>query len=210
MTRRHASARTAAAVLALATSGCVRIHAPGFTAPPPRRAWPSTFAEAHDRANEGKLDAADSILADFAARFPGSPEALETAYWRALFKLDPANQRQSIQAAMASLDAYMDDTRPRQHIPEAVSLRRIASQIDGLSKLAANAMARADAATATASNAKAAAADAKAQADARAGAAKSEPASSDAEVKRLKDELAKANAELERIKKRLSQPPPKP
>jgi hypothetical protein len=86
-------------------------------------------------------------------------------------------------------------------------MRRIAGQIEGLNRLAANAMSQAKDASSAASNAKAQVADANARADA----AKSEtPPTSEQEIRRLKDELAKANAELDRIRKRLSIPPTKP
>jgi hypothetical protein len=173
----------------------------------PTREWPATLELARNQALVGRFGAADTTLADFATRFPGSNEALETAYWRALFALDPTNKQTSAQNATALLDGYLGDMRPRAHVAEATTIRRVAAQVDALTKLAANAMAQANAANASAANAKAQATDA----NARAETAKGEVTSSqDAEVKRLKDELAKANAELDRIKKRLSQPPPKP
>jgi hypothetical protein len=155
---------------------------------------------AQQRAADGRLAAADSTLANFAAQYPGTPEALETAYWRALYRIDPSSPQVSITTAMASLDAYLADPRPRQHVSEATILRRVAGQLDGLTKQTASAMAQAKDANAVAANAKAQAADAKAGAEA--------PVAADVEIKRLKDELAKANAELDRIRKRLSQPPP--
>jgi hypothetical protein len=191
----------------MAFLGCVSVHRPGFAEPAPRREWTSTLALARNMALVGRFGTADTTLADFALQYPGSPEALETAYWRAVFDLDPTNPHASVPAALASLDAYLSDIRPREHVAEATTIRRVAGQLDGLNKLAANAMAQANAASATAASAKAQVSDA----NARAEAAKSDVATSaDAEIKRLRDELAKANAELERIKKRLSQPPPKP
>ena len=179
---------------------------PAKPAADPSQAWPRALAAAQSRAGEAKFDAADSILADFATRFPGTSEALETAYWRSIFRLDPANPRGSVQNAMAALDGYLADPRPRQHTTEATTIRRLAGQLDGLSRMAANAVAQAKDATNTAKDAKPEAADAR---DAAAKASDTPP-TADAEIKRLKDELARANAELDRIRKRLSQPPPKP
>jgi hypothetical protein len=192
----------------------VSVRRPSFILPAPQRDWPRTLNQAQNQAITGKFAAADSTLAEFASEYPGSLEALEITYWRALFALDPTNQHASAATATASLGAYLADTRPRAHVAEAMTLRRVAEQVDSLNRLAANAMVQARAAAANAANAKAQASNAKAQAsnaNARADAAQSDNATtSDAEVKRLRDELAKANSELERIKKKLSQAPPKP
>jgi hypothetical protein len=170
-------------------------------------AWQTALPIARAYASEGKFDSADSVLADFAVRYSGTPNALETAYWRAVFKMDPTNPRASMPVAASALDAYLADTRPREHVSEATVMRRIAGQLEGLSRLAASAMTQAKDANSVATNAKAQAADA----NARAEAAKADaPPSAETEIKRLKDELAKANAELDRIKKRLSIPPGKP
>jgi outer membrane protein assembly factor BamD (BamD/ComL family) len=168
-------------------------------------AWQTTLPVARAYASDGRFDAADSVLADFAARFPGTQNALETAYWRALFKMDPTNAHVSMAMASSALDAYLANNGPRDHVAEATVLRRIAGQLDALSRLAASAMTQAKDASSVAANAKAQVADANARAD-----AKPETPASDAEIKRLKDELAKANAELDRIRKRLSIPPGKP
>lgn len=195
-----------ALALVLATQvvcGCSRLNARTL-ADPASPSWPAALSMAQQRASDGRLAAADSTLADFAAQHPGTPEALETAYWRALYKMDPGSPNVNIPTAMASLDAYLTDPRPRQHVSEATVLRRMAGQLDGLTKQTASAMAQAKDANTNAANAKAQAADAKADAKASAEA----PVAADVEIKRLKDELAKANAELDRIRKRLSQPPP--
>ena len=174
-----------------------------IVAPAPARAWPAVLSRARGFAARGEFDVADSTLADFAHTYPTSEETLEASYWRALFALDPSNRTQSIGSAIASLDAYLADTRPREHVLEATTLRRVAGQLDALNRLAASAIAQAK-------DASAAATIAKALADARIETprAVSDSASQDAEIRRLKDELAKANAELERIRRRLAPPPP--
>jgi TolA-binding protein len=193
--------------LVAALAGCASLRRVGLPEDAQRRDWGNTLAAARTFAAGGKFGAADTALADFANRHPGSALALETAYWRALFDLDPSNARASIPTALASLDAYLNDSRPREHLTEATTIRRIAAELDSVKQLAATAIVQAKDANATAANAKAQAADA----NARAEAAKTDVSTSaDAEIKRLRDELAKANSELERIKKRLSQPPPKP
>ena len=98
---------------------------------------------------------------------------------------------------MATLDAYLADPRPHDHAIEAITLRRVAAQLDAANRLAASAS---NAAHEVATNSPTRAATGSE--------AKTADANAD-EIKRLKDELAKANAELERIKRRLAQPPGK-
>ena len=184
-------------------SGCVSFHRPDNMLPAPVRQWPATLARAQAAAATGDFDQADSALAQFATAYPGAPETLETAYWRALYRMDPSNHAESMPVAMASLDAYLADHRPRPHVAEAATLRRLAGQIDGLNRLAATTIAEPKEVAAAPAAPKTAAGDL------RTDAAKSgDTQANEAEIKRLKDELAKANAELERIKRRLSQPPP--
>jgi len=194
--------------VALATQGisaCASLPFRGSADGAVASAWQTTLPVARAYAADGKFDAADSALADFAAKFRGTQNAVETIYWRAVFKMDPTNPHASMASASAGLDAYLANNGPRDHVAEATVMHRIAGQIDALSKLAASAMTQAKDANNVAANAKAQAADANARAD-----AKSETPASPEEVKRLKDELAKANAELDRIRKRLTIPPGKP
>lgn len=179
---------------------CVSVHRPAVLLPEPEREWPATLESSKADALRGAFTAADTVLAAFAAAYPGSPEALETWYWRGLLRMDPSNQHSSMSAAIASLDKYLGDHRPREHVIEATTLRHLAAQIDGLNRLAASEMEQAKESPAPAPVIEVHPEVVKASTEAQ--------AANDAEVKRLKDELAKANAELERIKKRLSQPPP--
>ena len=175
MTGRHAA--FAAAVLCIA-AGCVR---PRFMQPDPEREWPSTLQRAQAAAEVGRFDAADSALAEFSARHPSSPEANETLFWRALFRLDPANPQSSASDAATDLTAYLARAGRHQHLVEARALRRAALLADSLAGAPAR---RAEAGAASAATDK------------------------DAEIARLKEELKKATEELERIKRRLSTPTP--
>lgn len=187
------------------SASCARLH-PAHPGPPPAsRVWPPTLALAQAYAARGEFGTADSALAAFALRYPGTSEALESAYWRAVYRLDPSNRDLSIESAIASLDGYLSDTRPHQHTVEARTLRRIAGELDRLNRLAGNALAQqikdVNAAPATTVGAN----------EPRSDTAKPAPdTAAQDEIKRLKDELAKANAELERIRRRLAQPPTKP
>lgn len=197
-------------VVVLATQGisaCASLPFRGSADGNVASAWQTALPIARAYASDGKFDAADSVLANFAMRFPGTQNALETAYWRAVFKMDPTNSHASMAMASSALDAYLANNGPREHVSEAMVMRRIAGQLEALSRLAASAMTPAKDGSSVAANARAQAADA----NARAAESKTDtPASSEAEIKRLKDELAKANAELDRIRKRLSIPPGKP
>lgn len=197
----------ALAITAQSLDACALVH-PGsaHAALAPDGAWVSTLAYAQQNVSAGRYDVADSALATFARRYPASEDAVETTYWRGLFRMDPSNPHASLPSAMAALDGYLADPRPRAHVAEATVVRRAAGQLDAMSHLAANAMVQAKDAQATASNAKAQAADARADA-AR---AEQQPTSTADEIDHLKKELAKANAELERIRKRLQPPPGKP
>jgi hypothetical protein len=199
-------ARLSATLLLVAlSSGCISVHRPWFMEPTIDRDWDNTLLLARVRAAEGKFGAADTLLSRFATQYPGTHEALETAYWRALFDLDPSNHVASFTSAMASLDAYLSERRPREHAAEAATLRRIAGHMDELNKLAATALAEARDSSATA---RVTAPDPRVDARPPVAGDVSLPTPADAEIKRLKDELAKANAELERIRRRLAQPPP--
>jgi len=191
------------ALLAVLSGGCISVHRPWFMEPSIERDWDNTLLLARVRATEGKFGVADTLLSTFAARYPGTHEALETAYWSALFELDPANHTASFRSAMASLDAYLSDRRPREHGAEATTLRHIAGHMEELNKLAATALAE----SRDTSAAKASGSDSRTETKPAVAGDVAAPSPADIEIKRLKDELAKANAELERIRRRLSQPP---
>lgn len=192
-------------MLCLTAAACLPFHNQ-----PTTEDWPGVLAGAQSRAVSGEFAAADNALVAYALAHPDTREAVETLYWRAVFKLDPANTDGSVTAAIASLDTYLASVRPREHVAEATTLRRAAMQIESLNRAAADASAHAKSAESNAADAKAAAADAKADAKVADANASAVMDAKDSEIKRLKDELAKANAELDRIRKRLATPPPKP
>lgn len=181
-------------------SACVSVHAPSFMEPAPRREWAPTLTEAQFQVSEGNFDAADSVLTKFEARYPGTPEAIESKYWRALVRMDPSNPHASMSNAMQTLDSYLAEPRAKQHVREAAALKRVAAQLDTLNKVVALAQAPKEPSPGVA----------RPQPDLRVDVSRpaADPSiAADLEIKRLKDELAKATAELERIRKRLAQPP---
>jgi len=120
-----------AVVLTVAGSGCV--HKPPFMRPAAERDWPAAYLAAQTAADRGAYAEADKALADFAASHANSPQALESGYWRAVYKLDPANKDASTKDAIAGLDRYLADPEGA-HRGEATTLRRIATQLQSLDR----------------------------------------------------------------------------
>jgi hypothetical protein len=143
--------------------------------------WPAVYTKAMTDANQSRLADADRALAEFAQRFPGSPEAIEVPYWRALLKLDPANPT-ALRESLATLDTYLANAPAGLHRMEAAILRRL-----GVTLEARNAALAAIPPTPTVTP---------------------EDRLHEEELTRLRDELAKANAELARIRRRLARPRP--
>ena len=190
---RRSTARIAGAALlwfvgagAAASSGCVRNPPPrpaptGVVLPDPAAAWDRVLPEAQRAAADGRHADAERALGSFAQNFPRSREAGEVHYWRALFRLDPANTESGPQQVLASLDAYLALGDSQPHRAEALVLRRTATHLRALADSAA----------------------------ARpAAAAPERDKARDEEMQKLRDELAKALEELERIRKRLAAPKP--
>lgn len=154
--------------------------------PPAGADWLSTLVSAKIEATQGHFDDADRTLYSFAQRYPRAPEAHEATYWRALFKLDPANHSGSPRAAIERLNEYLADTTATLHRTEAATLRRVAAALDSLSLRPTVAAAPTDPSRI---------------ADAQAAAQRQDELAK--ENQRLKDQLDKTNTELDRIKKRL-------
>ena len=169
-------------VLALYVCACIP---PATTRSAPHGEWVRALDSSNQAALAGRYAEADSILTTFGQNYEGTREALESEYWRAVFMLDPANRNASLEAGISSLDKYLSASPPPSHRREATTLRRLASQFETVSKLAAT-----NTTTPTSSPRPVIVDD----------------HSKDEEIARLKAELAKANEELERIKKRLATP----
>ena len=177
--------RVATLVLALVLAGCATSTRRSM--PVAARDWITVLETAKSAAAQGRYDEADRTLYDYAQRHAGAPEAREATYWRALFKLDPANRGSSTRGAEEHLDEYLADTTSTLHRDEAVILRRLAAQVDSLSQARATVVTISDSARA-----------------AEAAAAQQREDELQKRVQQLKDQLDKTTAELERIKKRLT------
>ena len=176
----------------LLTAGCAQLRAANASPAPMEGKLSTSLQQAEREVVSSRFGVADRVLVDFAESHPNTPEAVETAYWRALFMLDPANETASRRDAVAMLDSYLNAPIAVMHRGSATTLRRIAAALDRPAPVAA-------------ANPPSAAPAPRAEPKAD---TKAEDKSRDEEVQRLKEELAKANAELERIKKRVAQPNP--
>lgn len=152
-----------------------RLRPPSYVAD-----WPIVVRHASLAADSGNYVNADRVLTTYASQYPGTREAREILFWRALFKLDPGNTAASVTEGLAMLDRYLADTATIAYRPEATVLKRLAVTTQVL-------------------QAKAAAPGVKDTTIVK-------TSGSEAEIAALKAELAKANAELDRIKKRLANP----
>jgi hypothetical protein len=182
-TLRSVGRLTGMAALSLA-GGCAYLRAANATPEPMEGQLTATLRQADQEAVALRFGVADRLLAEFAESHVGAPEAVETAFWRAVFKLDTANQTGSRRDALALLDGYLTAPTAVAHRGAALALRRAASERPVV-------VAPGPTTPATPSTAPSPRSEANAE-----------------EVQRLREELAKANAELERIRKRLSQPNP--
>jgi len=141
---------------------------------------PGALALARDFAS------ADSTLRAFAARFPGTPSAAETVYWRALVRLDPTRDEQPsaevLREVRTWLDAYIAGGPVQPRYLEATTLRRLASLLDSLRAAAGAPRGALPSATLLRDSIKV----------------------RDDSIARLQKELEQTTAELERIRKRLA------
>jgi hypothetical protein len=154
------------------------------------RDWPTVLASAQQAADDGRYDAAERELQLFAERNPGTPQARESAYWRSMFLLDPANGGGNPAAALEQIERYLADSATfTPHRGEALLLRRLAAQLDSLRR----------------STTEVASASARTAADAAT--SKERETELEKQNQTLKEQLEKTTAELERIKKRLAERP---
>jgi hypothetical protein len=177
------SSRTlATALLACAgVAGCASRSSAPLRAPAPTAAseWPTAHATAMAEAKDSRLAQADRALVDFAQRYPDSPEAGEVPFWRAVYKLDPANPA-ALKDATMLLDGYLAGVPAGPHRVEASAFRKLIAALDArTAALAAQTVVAVP---------------------------RPEDKAQQEELLRLRDELAKANAELTRIRRRLAQP----
>ena len=163
--------------IALLIGGCARPPA----SPPvsPGMEFANAIEAARQRVDSGDYPAADRILAEYALKHPGTAEAREMPFWRAMYIVDPQNRTASIAQGIRALDLYLASDGAIWYRPQAEVLRRTALVIQSIRQ---------------------------AQAPRQVNGRDTVFITREEEIAALRDQLAKANAELERIKKRLANP----
>ena len=159
-----------------APPAAVEAPSPPLPTDPP---WVGTLALVQAAVDSGNFGTADSILAAFEQAEGGTPDASESAFWRAMLRADPRNPAFSPADARQALEAYVASLNPRHRTEASVMLRMLALS-DSL---------------------RAAQAAQRSATDAR-------DRARDEEMQKLRDELQRAQAELDRIKRRLGPPKP--
>ena len=183
-----------AAAISLAVAGAAAVGACvnptpriGDQRPPSQKNWPAALSAAQRAADEGRYVDADRELVLFSKLHAGTPEAQESVFWRALYKLDPRNGVGGTTEVVTLVDTLLlaRGTQPRR--AEAVVVRRTALLLDSLRR----------------------------EADERdtvivrdTGRAVARERELEEQIKTLQDSLNATIAELERIRKRLAAPRP--
>ena len=163
--------------IALLVGGCAKPPASPPTSP--AMEFANAIEAARQRVDSGDYPAADRILAEYALRHPGTPEAREIPFWRAMYIVDPQNRTASIAQGIRALDLYLASDGAIWYRPQAEVLRRTALVIQSIRQ---------------------------AQTPRQVNGRDTVFVTREEEIAALRDQLAKANAELERIKKRLANP----
>ena len=157
--------------------------------------WERTLYYARTNVDGNNYFAADKLLDEYVRLHPGTREANETAFWKAAYVLDPANEHGSLGDGIVQLDAYLAGNPQGLYRNEATLLRRTAAVAQSV-----------------ANGGKTIVVDTVAGPPTRdtvvvvRKSREEEIANLREQLARSKDELAKVSAELERIKKRLANP----
>ena len=158
--------------------------------------WERTLSYARRNVDAGNYFAADHVLDEFARTHPDAREAREITFWRAMYKLDPANSTGSLAAGVTALDTYLAADTAGWYRNEAIVLRRTALAAQGVAALS---QPRTDTITVAVRSVTDTVVVPNRSRDEEIAALRTQLAKS-------KEELAKVSAELERIKKRLANP----
>jgi hypothetical protein len=180
-------------VFALALGGCAQLP---LANPNVRSDWDRTLYYARKDVEAGNYFAADRLLDEYARVHPDTREAKEITFWKAVYTLDPANERGSLASGITALDQYLaltDSTGVYRN--EAVVLRRTAAAAQGVT---ANTGTGPPTALSPAGTADTVVVVSRTRDE--------EIAALKDQLAKTKEELAKVSAELDRIKKRLANP----
>ena len=158
--------------------------------------WDRTLYYAQQDVAAGNYFAADRLIDEYVRVHSDGREAKEIAFWKAVYTLDPANDRGSLAGGIAALDQYLASTDSSGiYRNEAMVLRRTAVAAQGAT---VNIGTGPPAALSPASGTDTVVVVSKTREE--------EIASLKDQLAKSKEELAKVSAELDRIKKRLANP----
>ncbi|MEA2763925.1 MAG: hypothetical protein QOK07_329 [Gemmatimonadaceae bacterium] len=158
--------------------------------------WDRTLYYARKDVEAGNYFAADRLLDEYVRVHPDGRESKEIMFWKAVYTVDPANERGSLAGGIAALDQYLASTDSTGlYRNEAVVLRRTAVTAQGVTAATGTGPPTALASPAAPDTVVVVSRTR----DEEIGALKDQLAKS-------KEELAKVSAELDRIKKRLANP----
>jgi hypothetical protein len=184
-------------VFVLALGACAQLP---LATPNVQSDWDRTLYYARKNADAGNYYAADRLIDEYVRVHPDSREAKEITFWKAVYTLDPANERGSLAGGIAALDQYVASTDSTGlYRNEAVVLRRTAAAAQaaqGTAVSSGGTVAPAGASPAGATDTVVVVSRTREE----------EIASLKDQLAKTKDELAKVSAELDRIKKRLANP----
>jgi hypothetical protein len=184
-------------VSALALGACAQLP---LATPNVQSDWDRTLYYARRDADAGNYFAADRLLDEYVRVHPDNREAKEIAFWKAVYTLDPANERGSLASGIAGLDQYLASTDSTGfYRNEAVILRRTAAAAQSVA-------AGTSSTTGTGPPTALSGAPATDTVVVVSRTREEEIASLKDQLAKTKDELAKVSAELDRIKKRLANP----
>src|ERR1700682_6189270 len=116
-------------VSALALGACAQLP---LVTPNVQSDWSRTLYYARKDVEAGNYFAADRLLDEYVRVHPDTREAKEIAFWKAVYTLDPANERGSLASGIAALDQYLASTDTTGlYRNEAAGLRRTAAAAQG-------------------------------------------------------------------------------
>jgi hypothetical protein len=179
-------------LVALAFAGCATLQ--NATKPQPSD-WERTLDYARQNVDAHNYYAADRLLDEYVRTHPGTIEASETAFWKAAYTVDPANERGSLSDGITQLDGYLASNPKGMYRDEATLLRRTAAVAQSVNNTLRVTIDSAPAGTVV-----------KDTIVVGSRSRDEEIANLKEQLAKSKDELAKVSAELERIKKRLANP----
>jgi len=113
------------ALLLVVQAGCVSVRRTDRRPDDRAAMWLATQKAASRVMEAQTFSMAEQLFNDFAAKYPGTPEATETLFWRALYRIDPANKSPNPREALSLLDRYLASGNDAPHALDAMVVRRL-------------------------------------------------------------------------------------